>query len=610
MRRYVPSYRFWPERPTETVEAIVYLEPQDERNVRAMGYDMSSEPSRRTAMEHARDTAAAAATGRVRLVQELDNDSPQAGFLVYVPVYRGGSIPATVEDRRHLIYGFVYSPFRAGDLLKQILELPEVQGMEVSAYAGGGPPDEANRLYTSAPLEERTLFEMTKPIEVAGERWMLRLRGGVSFIGTARRTATTAVVIVGIVMSLLLFAITMTQAKARAGAERTAEELRRSEEALRAANRSKDEFLAVVSHELRTPLNAIIGWSAMLRRGQVGPEKHTHALQVIERNAHAQARLVEDLLDISRAVAGRLRLEPCDVDVTAMLQATVDALRPTATEQSVDIVMQAPAGLGTITADQSRLQQIVQNLVGNAIKFTPSGGKVTLAASRDGEGIMIRVIDTGIGIRREFLPFAFDRFRQADTSTTRAHGGIGLGLAIVRHLVELHGGTIDVSQRRREPWLDVHRASPRHTRPQPDRALGHCEARPRTLYSPPAGGPNSIAQRCESQEGPMIKGQVAVGTLGLTVCVLVFGASGIAQKGGPKRPGAGIDTQGRQMRPIQLGTSGGNALDTANGFCCSGTLGALVSRHGTLLHPQQHAYLRRRFGARRQRNRVRCWRSG
>jgi len=247
------------------------------------------------------------------------------------------------------------------------------------------------------------------------------------------------------VMSLLLFAITMTQAKARAGAERIAEELRRSEEALRAANRSKDEFLAVVSHELRTPLNAIIGWSAMLRRGQVGPEKHAHALQVIERNAHAQARLVEDLLDISRAVAGRLRLEPGDVDVTAMLQATVDALRPTAAEQSVDIVLQAPAGLGTIKADQSRLQQIVQNLVGNAIKFTPSGGKVTLAASRDPDGIMIRVIDTGIGIRREFLPFAFDRFRQADTSTTRAHGGIGLGLAIVRHLVELHGGTIDVT---------------------------------------------------------------------------------------------------------------------------------------------------------------------
>jgi len=445
IRRYVPSYRFWPERPNETVEAIVYLEPQDERNLRAMGYDMSSEPSRRTAMEHARDTAAAAATGRVRLVQDQDSETAEAGFLVYVPVYHGGSIPATVEDRRRLIYGFVYSPFRAGDLLKQILELPEVQRMEVSAYAGDGPPDEAHRLYSSAPLEERTLYEMTKPIEVAGERWMLRLRGGTSFIGTARRTATTAVVIVGIVMSLLLFAITMTQAKARAGAERIAEELRRSEEALRAANRSKDEFLAVVSHELRTPLNAIIGWSAMLRRGQVGPEKHAHALQVIERNAHAQARLVEDLLDISRAVAGRLRLEPGDVDVTAMLQATVDALRPTAAEQSVDIVLQAPAGLGTIKADQSRLQQIVQNLVGNAIKFTPSGGKVTLAASRDPDGIMIRVIDTGIGIRREFLPFAFDRFRQADTSTTRAHGGIGLGLAIVRHLVELHGGTIDVT---------------------------------------------------------------------------------------------------------------------------------------------------------------------
>jgi signal transduction histidine kinase len=445
IRRYVPSYHFWPDRPKETVEAIVYLEPQDERNLRAMGYDMSSEPNRRAAMERARDTAAAAATGRVRLVQEIDQETAQSGFLVYVPVFRGGSIPSTVEERRRLIYGFVYSPFRAGDLLKQILDYADVQRMEVSAYAGDGPPTEENWLYTSAPLGERTRYQVSKSFEVAGEPWVLLLRAGSSFTGTARRTATTAVVIVGIVLSSLLFAISMTQSRARAGAERIAEELRRSEEALRAANRSKDEFLAVVSHELRTPLNAIIGWAAMLRRGQVAPERHPHALQVIERNAHAQARLVEDLLDISRAVAGRLRLEAGDVDVTSTLHATVDALRPTASEQSVEIVLQASAGLGTITADQSRLQQIVQNLVGNAIKFTPSGGKVTLAAARDDERITIRVIDTGIGIRREFLPFAFDRFRQADTSTTRSHGGIGLGLAIVRHLVELHGGTIDVS---------------------------------------------------------------------------------------------------------------------------------------------------------------------
>ena len=154
----MPSYRFWPERPNETVEAIVYLEPQDDRNKRAMGYDMSSEPNRRAAMEHARDTAAAAATTRVRLVQELDSETPQAGFLVYVPVYRGGSIPATVEDRRRLIYGFVYSPFRAGDLLKQILELPEVQRMEVSAYAGDGPPSEANhRLHLGAAVRGHAL---------------------------------------------------------------------------------------------------------------------------------------------------------------------------------------------------------------------------------------------------------------------------------------------------------------------------------------------------------------------------------------------------------------------------------------------------------------------
>ena len=445
IRPYIPSYHFWPDRPNATVQAIVYLEPQDERNLRAMGYDMASEPNRRVAMDRARDTAAAAATGRVRLVQEIDRATEQPGFLVYVPVYSGGSIPATVEERRQLLYGFVYSPFRAEDLLKQIFEPSEVQRLEVSVFAGDAPPSQANRLYTSRRLGERTRYQISKPFEIAGERWTLVVRAGASFIGTSRRTATTAVVIVGIVLSFLLFAITLTQAQARAGAERIAEELRRSEEALRAANRSKDEFLAVVSHELRTPLNAIIGWAAMLRRGQVASERQAHALEVIERNAHAQARLVEDLLDISRAVAGRLRLDAGDVDVASTLQATVDALRPNATEQGVEIVLRAATDLGTIKADQARLQQIVLNLVGNAIKFTPRGGRVTLAAARDGAGLTINVIDTGIGIRREFLPFAFDRFRQADTSTTRSHGGIGLGLAIVRHLVELHGGTIDVT---------------------------------------------------------------------------------------------------------------------------------------------------------------------
>ena len=237
----------------------------------------------------------------------------------------------------------------------------------------------------------------------------------------------------------------MRRFAARANAERKTEELRASEEALRAANRSKDEFLAIVSHELRTPLNAIVGWGSMLRRGQVPPGSEGHALEVIERNALAQARLVEDLLDISRAVAGRLRLEISEVNLSATVKSAADAVRPAAHAQNVDLQLDLPPDMGIVRGDSARLQQIVQNLLSNAIKFSKPGMTVRLEATRAGKHACIRVIDTGVGISQEFLPFVFDPFRQEDTSTTRAHGGVGLGLAIVRHLVDLHGGTIAVT---------------------------------------------------------------------------------------------------------------------------------------------------------------------
>ncbi len=249
----------------------------------------------------------------------------------------------------------------------------------------------------------------------------------------------------GSALSLLLFGVSLAQVRARQIAERTSEDLRRSEEALRAANRSKDEFLAVVSHELRTPLNAIVGWGSMLLKGQVPPGSERHALEVIERNALAQARLVEDLLDISRAVAGGLRLELTDVNLTSTVRAAVDAVRPSATTQGVALDYAVPEDLGVVRGDPARLLQILQNLLANAIKFTASGGHVALRAERVGPDASIIVSDTGIGISPDFLPFVFDPFRQADSSTTRAHGGVGLGLAIARHLIELHDGTIDVS---------------------------------------------------------------------------------------------------------------------------------------------------------------------
>ena len=209
------------------------------------------------------------------------------------------------------------------------------------------------------------------------------------------------------------------------------------------ANRLKDEFLATVSHELRTPLNAVMGWARMLGSMQLPPERAKHALTIIDRNAAILAHLIEDLLDVSRIVAGTLHLAPQPVDLLAVAQAAIDAVQPLAAAGKVDVRFTPdPEGIEPVNGDPDRLQQVLWNLLANAIKFTPEGGRVDLFIQPSGDQIEIRVVDTGQGISPDFLPHVFERFRQAHGTPTRRHGGLGVGLAIVRQLVELHGGTV------------------------------------------------------------------------------------------------------------------------------------------------------------------------
>jgi PAS domain S-box-containing protein len=208
------------------------------------------------------------------------------------------------------------------------------------------------------------------------------------------------------------------------------------------ASRLKDEFLATVSHELRTPLTAILGWATMLRSNRVQGEALQRALETIERSAKNQNQIIEDLLDVSRIITGKLRLEIRPVDLASLIQTAVESLHPAADANKVRLLKLLDTGLHSFSGDPSRLQQIVWNLLSNAIKFTPQGGRVQIMLERIDSHVEIVVSDTGQGISAQFLPFVFDRFRQADSTTTRKHGGLGLGLAIVRHLVELHGGTV------------------------------------------------------------------------------------------------------------------------------------------------------------------------
>ncbi|HEX8186309.1 MAG TPA: GAF domain-containing sensor histidine kinase, partial [Blastocatellia bacterium] len=224
------------------------------------------------------------------------------------------------------------------------------------------------------------------------------------------------------------------------------DELLAREQAARAeaeeANRAKDEFLATVSHELRTPLNAMLGWARMLRSGKLDENMSQRALETIERNARSQAKLIEDILDVSRITSGKLRLNTRTIELAPVIEASMDSVRPAAEAKAIQIVKSLGDERVIVTGDADRLQQVVWNLLSNAVKFTPNGGRVEVKLQRLDNHAQIKVSDTGEGISPEFIRYVFDRFRQADGTSTRAYGGLGLGLAIVRHIVEMHGGTV------------------------------------------------------------------------------------------------------------------------------------------------------------------------
>jgi signal transduction histidine kinase/ActR/RegA family two-component response regulator len=227
---------------------------------------------------------------------------------------------------------------------------------------------------------------------------------------------------------------------------RTHGELERRIEELDQASRLKDEFLATLSHELRTPLNAIVGWAHLLHEG-LDAAATARALETIRRNAMAQSQIVADILDMQRITTGRLRLQLSELQLGPVIERAVDTIRPAAVAKEIEIRLALDAAAGAVLGDEDRLQQVFWNLLSNAVKFTPRHGQVTIALARAEDHVEVTVEDSGPGLDPAFMPFAFDRFRQADSSSTRRHGGLGLGLAIVRSLVESHGGTVGVASR-------------------------------------------------------------------------------------------------------------------------------------------------------------------
>jgi len=222
-------------------------------------------------------------------------------------------------------------------------------------------------------------------------------------------------------------------------------EVAQSYHQLQSANRLKDEFLATLSHELRTPLNAVLGYARMLQTGAIASEKVPQALEVIDRNASSLAQIVEDVLDVSRIVLGKARLKVEATDVAAVVEDAIATVTPAIEAKSIRLKLSLGHGATTVLGDHSRLQQVVWNILSNAVKFTPRGGRIDVRVSQNESHVDVVVVDSGAGFPASFRPHLFERFRQAESGTTRVHGGLGLGLAIAQHIVEMHGGTIDAS---------------------------------------------------------------------------------------------------------------------------------------------------------------------
>jgi signal transduction histidine kinase len=443
VRAYGPGAVLHPATPREAYFPILMLEPLDARNRAAIGYDMYTEPTRREAMARARDTGKPAATNRVTLVQEITADK-QPGFLVYVPVYRTPSTPATVEARRRELRGFVYAPFRAGDLFADVFDDPLYRDLDISLYDQNQQGDN-HLLYRDPPPRGGAYtpqFARAVPIEVAGQVWTLSVQAPPDFAYHASRRLPLYMFLAGLFVSLLLFTNTWALASSRSRALKLAEGMTAE---LRHADRAKDEFLSVISHELRTPLNFIMGFASILEdeiAGPLNPQQHEY-LNKINDGADRMLMLVNDLLDFAKLQAGKFTLAPETTAYPALVSEVIGSMRPLAVQKGLQLSTDLRAD-EALYIDGKRVGQIIYNLVSNAIKFTPRGGQVRVTTFRENGCVRTEVTDTGIGIATEDVPKLFTRFKQLDMSATRQAGGTGLGLSIAKALVEAHGGQIGV----------------------------------------------------------------------------------------------------------------------------------------------------------------------
>ena len=456
-----PNFKIFPVTENPIFQPIVYIEPFDERNQPALGFDMSSEENRAAAMQKARDTGAATATGKIVLLQDTDKEH-QSGFLIYLPIYRDRDEPPTLEERQNTLLGYVYSPFRAGNFLKDVQDNAGTHDIIITIYDGAAAPENFLAKSNIVPMQLvpgqiSADYSTENEIDVGGRKWTVQYSSLPSFATQSSINWTPLIFLCGLLFSLLLFGMTYWETSTRAKLQATADDLTESERQIQgllekeqaarklaeSANATKDEFISVVSHELRTPLNAIAGWTRILKSDDLSGNTKNLALQKIERNLRLQTSLVEDLISYSQLVSSKETIVKTEIDCAEIFDKVYTEFEKVASKKGITFNKENLLSGQKILGDPEKIKIVMVNLLSNAIKFTPEGGTINTSLKPDYDCLEIRIEDSGRGIDPEFLPHIFDRFSQYDSSTTRKFGGLGLGLAVSEHIVKLHNGTIE-----------------------------------------------------------------------------------------------------------------------------------------------------------------------
>jgi signal transduction histidine kinase len=454
------DFRIFPDGERDEFQPILFLEPHDFINEKEIGFDMLTDKVRFQAMNMAMKSGNPTASGRTALYSK-DKKTSESVFYLYLPVYKGEKLPVTKEDRENQLDGYVFSFFRLDDFMGEIYQTVSEKDVGVIIYDGAIKSENILASSNNGLEEVESSFVETEILDVADRKWIVQYKSLPSFVVKSDAKWTFIIPGCGLLLTILLFGLTYTEANSRLRFENIALELKIAEKEknklllsekksrLQAerSNRIKDEFLSVISHELRTPLNAIIGWTRIIKGNNVADSTKNRALKTIEKNIRLQSELVDELIDFSKLNSNNISLEKKLIKFNNLVDESIEETQPLALKKNIELIQKSNLQRDQINCESKTIKRALVNLIKNAIKFTPKNGRVELISKRIDEKIQLRIKDTGQGIEPDLLPHIFDKFKQADSSITRKHGGLGLGLAIARQTIRLHNGDINVESK-------------------------------------------------------------------------------------------------------------------------------------------------------------------